>query len=453
MQKLQRNYYAEFIIQENGEKKEVITVKYPIALNMRINLDILGNSSTALLQFTNLEQTIQSKLYIDRFTSRQQKEIIVNLYAGYQDTMPLIFRGTVQICTSYRASGSVNWITEMQSFAAESFEQYGFINATFTEKTEIKDVLDYMLKDNPDLKLGCISPDLKPLKKNTTFIGQTVDLLERAFGDYDIFIDKGKLHVLGKRDVIKGELLVISDKTGLLGTPRRADVFVEADLLFEPQITLGQVISLISSSELIKNLGFNQAYQVVGIEHSGVISARTSGSLKTHVVLAALQNNEYRELEETKPTTYDSQQVSTQWIKPIKQGVGRISSSFGWREKPLPNSTNNHTGIDIAAPFNTPIYAPANGQVVLSAYDGVNGELIRIDNGTIDGKHVRSAYAHLASRVVKLYQNVSQGDLIGYVGSTGKDAEGKSTSSGPHLHFGITENGRPVNPVKYIGNY
>jgi murein DD-endopeptidase MepM/ murein hydrolase activator NlpD len=452
MQKLQRNYYAEFIIEEDGQQKEVITVKYPITLNMKIDLDILGNASTGLLQFTNLERTIQAKLYIDRFTKQKQKNIVVNLYAGYQNCMPLIFSGNVIICNSYRYSGSVDWTTEVQAFAGGALEQYGFINATFTERTEIKDVLDYMLKDNPEIKLGCISPDLKPLTKNTTFIGQTLDILGRNFGDYDIFIDKGKLHVLGQRDVIKGELLVLTDSSGLLGVPRKSDVFVEAELLFEPQIQLGQAISLISKSQLIQDLGFNQAYEVVGIRHQGIISDRSSGILTTSVVLAALEN-EPRELTETKPTTYDSKNVSTQWDKPIKQGKGRISSPFGWREKPLPNSTENHAGIDIAADLNTPVYAPANGTITTSTIEAFNGNGIRMDHGVINGKHVTSVYAHLAARVVKPGQTVSKGELIGYVGSTGKDEKGKSTSSGPHLHFGIKENGQPVNPVKYIGNY
>lgn len=452
MQKFQRNYYAEFIIEQNGEQKEVITVKYPITLNLNINIDILGNASTAHLQFINLEQAIQAKLYIDRFTTREQKEIILNLYAGYQDTMPLVVKGFVRLCNSYRVSGSVDWITEMEVFVGSEIDIYGYINTTFTEGTKIADVLDFMLKDSPDVKLGCISPDLKPLKRNTTFIGQTLDLLGRTFGNYDIFIDKGKLHILGKRDVIKGELLVITDKTGLLGVPRKADVFVEADLLFEPQLRIGQAVSLISNSKLIQELGFNQIYEVVGIRHQGTISDRIGGKLTTHVVLAAIEG-EPRELTDTKPTTYDSKNVSTEWEKPIKKEVGRISSPFGWREKPLPNSTENHAGIDIAAPYNTPVYAPANGTVTTSTLEAFNGQCIRIDHGDINGKHVTSVYAHLSIRTVKLYQTVSKGELIGYVGTSGKDLKGEPTASGPHLHFGISEDGRSVNPVNYIGNY
>lgn len=452
MQKFQRNYYAEFIIEENGEEKEVITVKYPITLHMNINMDILGNASTAHLQFINLEQAIQAKLYIDRFAKREQKEIIINLYAGYQDTMPLIVKGPVRLCNSYRASGSVDWITEMEVFVGSEVDIYGFVNATFTEGTKIEDVLDYMLKDTPNVKLGCVSPDIRPLQKNTTFIGQTLDLLGRTFSNYDIFIDKGKLHILGNRDVVKGELLVITDETGLLGVPRKADVYVEADLVFEPQLRIGQAVSLMSKSKLIQELGFNQVYEVVGIRHQGTISERVGGKLITHVIMAALEN-EPRELPETKPTTYDSKNVSTEWEKPIKKEVGRISSPFGLRVKPLANSTEDHAGIDIAAPYNTPVYAPANGTVTTSTIEAFNGNCIRIDHGDINGKHVTSVYAHLAIRVVKLYQVVSKGDLIGYVGSSGKDLKGESTSSGPHLHFGIKENGRPVNPVNYIGNY
>ena len=143
------------------------------------------------------------------------------------------------------------------------------------------------------------------------------------------------------------------------------------------------------------------------------------------------------------------------WDKPIKQGKGRITSPFGLRKQPLANGAGSttHEGIDIAADLNTPVYAPANGTITTSTLEVYNGNCIRMDNGVINGKNVTSVYAHLAARVVKPGQTVSKGDLIGYVGSTGKTPDGRSTSSGPHLHFGIKENGQPVNPIKYIGNY
>lgn len=459
MQKLQRNYYAEFKIKEQNQKTnefeetQVITVKYPTTIRIQIQLGALGGANSAAIQFINLDTSVQALLWRDMFNNGT-KQIEMSLYAGYQNTMPLIFKGSVISCTSYRASGSVDTITSIEAFEGGNIYQYGFINATVAKNTKFKDVLSYMLEGDENVKLGAVSPEIADLKRDTTFIGQVMDLLNRNYSGYNTFIEKGKFHILADDELLEGDLLVITEESGLLGSPRRSNIFTEVDMLFEPQLRIGQGVSLISKNPLFQQKGFNQAYKVSNIRHYGVISPRESGKLLTTVTLSVLPKK-YKKVEEVKPTTYNSNNVSNIWKKPIAEGIGKITSPFGKRPAPLPGGkgSTNHRGIDIGAPLNTPVYAPANGQVVFSAYDGVNGEIIRIDNGIIDGQHVRSAYAHLASRVVKQYQNVSQGELIGYVGSTGKDEKGESTSSGPHLHFGITEDMQPVNPVKYIGNY
>lgn len=450
MQKFQRNYYAEFKITEQNQKTyewedtQVVTVKYPTTMQMQIQLGALGGANSAVIQFYNLDTSVQSLLWRDLYNIGTKK-IEMSLYAGYQDTMPLVFKGWVQTCTSQRPSGSVNTITSIEAFEGGYFFQYGYINATIAKDTKFKDVLSYMLEGDENVTLGCVSPEISDLKRDTTFIGQIMDLLNRNYSGYNSFIEKGKFHILGSDELMTGDLLVISDESGMLGSPKRSNIFTEVDLIFEPQLRVGQGVSLVSKNPLMQERGFNQAYKVVNIRHYGTISPRQCGKLITTVTLAVLPKK-YKKVEEAKPTSYNSKTVSTTWKKPIDLGIGKISSPFGTREAPTKGASTNHTGIDIAAPYNTPVYAPANGQVVFSAISGANGELIRIDNGIINGKHVRSAYAHLAVRVVKLYQNVSQGDVIGYVGSTG-------VSTGSHLHFGITEDGIPVNPIKYIGNY
>ena len=62
-----------------------------------------------------------------------------------------------------------------------------------------------MLEGDEDTKLGCVSPDLQPLKKNTTFIGQITDILNRNYAGYNTFVEKGQFHILGDNDVIEGE--------------------------------------------------------------------------------------------------------------------------------------------------------------------------------------------------------------------------------------------------------
>ena len=449
MQKLQRNYYAEFTIRELNSKnnewteKQVVTVAYPTTAQLQIQLGALGGANTASIQFFNLDSSIQALLWRDLFNNGT-KQVRIDLYAGYKDTMPLVFKGWVQTCTSYRNSGSTETITDIQAFEGGYIFQYGFINSTISKGTQFKDVLNYMLQDDEDTKLGCISPELQTLKKNTTFIGQVTDILNRNYAGYNTFIEKGQFHILGEDDVLEGELQVITDETGLLGTPRRSNIFVEADLVFEPRFRIGQFVSLVSNNEIIKQKGFNQLYKIVNIRHFGQISPRQCGQLRTTVTLAVL-SQKYNVVEPVKATTYDSKNVSTEWDKPVKNG--KISSPFGLREKPLPNASGNHSGIDIAADLNTPVYAPANGRVTLTHKNGGYGNTVEVNNGVINGKNVTSLYAHLNSWAVKSGDTIYKGQtILGYVGSTG-------VSTGPHLHFEVRENGSPVNPTKYIGNY
>ena len=115
----------------------------------------------------------------------------------------------------------------------------------------------------------------------------------------------------------------------------------------------------------------------------------------------------------------------------------RLSSGFGSRRHPILGYTRQHTGIDFAAPTGTPIYAAGDGVIVQKYRSGSYGNYIKIrHNGTYD-----TAYAHM-SRFAKHAQGhrVSQGDIIGYVGTTGR-------STGPHLHYEIHKTGIPVNPL------
>lgn len=116
----------------------------------------------------------------------------------------------------------------------------------------------------------------------------------------------------------------------------------------------------------------------------------------------------------------------------------RLSSGFGNRKHPILGYTKAHRGVDFAAPTGTPIMAAGDGIVDYAGWNGSYGRYIRIiHNGTY-----KTAYAHLSriSGDVRKGNRVHQGEIIGYVGSTGR-------STGPHLHYEILANGRQVNPL------
>lgn len=126
------------------------------------------------------------------------------------------------------------------------------------------------------------------------------------------------------------------------------------------------------------------------------------------------------------------------WISPVSGYT--VTSPFGMRVHPVLGVSRMHNGIDMACAQGTPIYATRAGKVTVASYQaGGAGNYVSINH--LDG--FASIYMHMTHFVVSAGQNVSAGQLIGYVGSTGG-------STGPHLHFGISYAGTYVNPLAYI---
>ena len=109
------------------------------------------------------------------------------------------------------------------------------------------------------------------------------------------------------------------------------------------------------------------------------------------------------------------------------------------RYHPLTGVYKMHYGVDLAAGKGTAIYAAKSGTVTTAAYGEANGYYVTINHG--DG--YSSVYCHMTNYTVSAGDYVAQGDVIGYVGTTG-------WSTGPHLHFEILYNGSNVNPMNYI---
>ncbi|MEB3286785.1 MAG: M23 family metallopeptidase [Vampirovibrionales bacterium] len=118
---------------------------------------------------------------------------------------------------------------------------------------------------------------------------------------------------------------------------------------------------------------------------------------------------------------------------------GQVTSSFGWRNDPLGGGNRFHSGLDIAAPQGSPVYAPQNGYVVFSGpYKGY-GNVVVLDHGY----GLYTLYGHASTLYVSKGQAVRYGQTIAAVGSTGR-------STGPHLHFEVHQAGQYVNPVNYL---
>jgi murein DD-endopeptidase MepM/ murein hydrolase activator NlpD len=161
--------------------------------------------------------------------------------------------------------------------------------------------------------------------------------------------------------------------------------------------------------------------------------------LRRKLYIESKSQDEVVRLAETKEKLF----AAIPAIQPVsnKQLIA-LASGFGQRIHPIYKVKKMHQGIDFAANIGTPIYATADGKIVLveEKFSGY-GKVIEIDHGF----GYRTRYAHMHGFAVKTGQNVKRGDLIGYVGDTG-------VSTAPHLHYEVKINGVHVNPVHYFFN-
>jgi murein DD-endopeptidase MepM/ murein hydrolase activator NlpD len=122
---------------------------------------------------------------------------------------------------------------------------------------------------------------------------------------------------------------------------------------------------------------------------------------------------------------------------------GQISSGYGWRRNPFGGSgREHHNGIDIPARQGTAIRAAGGGTVTFSGWQNGYGNTVVIDHGN----GITTKYAHNTRNNVREGRRVERGDIIGYVGSTGR-------STGSHLHYEVIRNGSAVNPVSFLLEY
>ena len=174
----------------------------------------------------------------------------------------------------------------------------------------------------------------------------------------------------------------------------------------------------------------------------------TSRSLSLSATILRTQQN-IEQIKESIPETEDSlkylekkvqiqraKDVSTPSLWPTR---GTITSGFGYRRSPFGSSREFHSGLDIGASRGTQVYSTAGGVVRMANYNGGYGNVIFVDHGY----GFSTVYAHLSKLNVKVGQQVTKGQLIGTVGSTG-------ASTGPHLHYEVRVNGVAVNPTKYL---
>jgi murein DD-endopeptidase MepM/ murein hydrolase activator NlpD len=158
----------------------------------------------------------------------------------------------------------------------------------------------------------------------------------------------------------------------------------------------------------------------------------TIGILKG--LLGALENG----LANVK-SSVENQQALARATPSIWPLAGWLSSGYGTRRDPFDGTADFHSGLDIAANMGTPIRATADGVVKSAAFNGNYGNAVLIEHSS----WISTRYGHLSRFAVRAGQEIRRGEVLGYVGSTGR-------ATAPHLHYEILLNGQPINPLRLL---
>ena len=184
--------------------------------------------------------------------------------------------------------------------------------------------------------------------------------------------------------------------------------------------------------------GVNRYKGYEGYDNSEMIieSQKQIDKLTKQIAVQSISLDEIKELAEQKEELLSTIPA----IQPIQNSdLKRMASGYGWRSDPFTKARKFHYGMDFSAATGTPIYASGNGVVTRADANSTGyGKHIRIDHGF----NYVSLYAHLSKYNVKKGQKVKRGDVIGYVGSTGR-------SVAPHLHYEIFKDGDRINPRNF----
>ena len=375
-----------------------------------------------LLIFSIFSTTIYNNKKLK--TNENYKEVINNIY--FQKSLKQIFNN---LKPRYKS-------VDHKISSGETFDK--ILNNYSIPSNEILDIKkslssDYNLsnlKSNLDIKFTI---DQSNNKKITSFlfpVSRTEKILLTRNIDTDKFDKKKIITNLNKKIIFKeGKILQSLYKTAI-------DLNVQPNIIIEFARIYGFQVDF--QRDIRKNDNFQIMYEVFEDDNGKVFE--TGNIIFADLKLSGVNNSLYYFDKKGNEGHYDQngKSVEKALMKTPINGA-RLSSAFGMRKHPIDGYNKMHRGTDFAAPMGTPIMASGSGVVTRARWCGGGGNCIKIKHNST----YETIYAHMKNfaRGIKEGVRVKQGQIIGYVGSTGK-------STGPHLHYEVIENGKKINSQK-----
>lgn len=277
-----RSYFLTVQVDEKSE--EYVEITMPLTISFHVKRDINSQANTAQITVLNLSEDTRRKVFLDNYKTMYYKHIELRAgYSLYKESCPLIFRGNIQNAFSRR--NGVDYETTINALDGGFAYTNGYSSRQFARGTSDRQALLALIGDLPKIEVGKVGNFNLTSTRGNTVDGPTLEYLNTVSENH-FFIDLEKAYCLLNNEGFEGNVKVIDASAGLIGSPLRQESFLTFEMIFEPSLQIGQFIEIKSQTEEI----YNGTYQVVGVEHSGIISDAKSGQCKTKVSLNYVQD-------------------------------------------------------------------------------------------------------------------------------------------------------------------
>jgi len=395
------------IIKKNWRKNKTIAL-FGIVITLVILISIAYKSENKKTTKPEIFKTLDQSLDIENFKKfllGQIKSpfININYEISQGDTIQKIFK-------KYKVKNN-----EIQKVISE-YRKYGK-----TSQLTVGKKIDIIIQKNVEEKNSIIKFSV-PITKSTT--------VEITKNEENKLISKKIITKLYKRKILAFNNIKNNLYSSAIQAEINPETIIEFARIFGFEIDFQR--------DIRKNDYFKIIYEKFFDENGKFIK---SGSiLYAHMTVNGREISLYKFGSDDNYGYFDinGKSVEKALMKTPINGA-RLSSSFGLRKHPILGFTKLHTGTDFAAPMGTPIMASGSGTITRAKWCGGGGNCIKIKHNST----YETIYAHMKSfaKGIKVGKKVRQGDIIGYVGSTGM-------STGPHLHYEVIVNGKKVNSQK-----
>lgn len=266
----------QLLVESNDETNDIV-IQNPFTLEFDISRNLFSSPSLSTLTIYNLNENTRSQIRKDYFDLQTRMNVV--LRAGYGDVLPICVVGDVYSAFSVREGN--RFATHITTYDGGFAFNNSVFNGTFPENTPQRTVIETIVRslEPQGVSIGSIGSYEGTLSRGNSYSGSSTEQLRILTGG-GFFIDNGKANCLNDGEYIFGEEFTIDSSSGLLGTPTREETQISFDMLFEPQLFIGQQITLTSSTGDVDVSG---KYRINAIRHRGTISDAVCGDAVTTI--------------------------------------------------------------------------------------------------------------------------------------------------------------------------